>query len=527
MAVSVRWLLGQADLSLRLRAGSAGLSAEITFAVTTELPDPARWLSGGELILTTGLGLPDDPGQRTAYIHGLREIGVTAVGFGTGLTFEEVPDELIAAADDCGLALFEVPLATPFVAVAKTVMNRLAHQQYESVLTATRVQTRMTRATAVRGAPGTLAELSLACGGPAVIINRTANAIHTAHGPDGGDADDKTEAIAAGIGHLITRAGGRAFPHSSVVPLTDGGVAVVQAIRIGARTHGYLAVEVTGTPSPIDQLIIGHANSLLVLEFERPDRVRREQGQVHGAALALALTGSTGTAAAIGLLRTATDDAGRIRMLTVLDAPASDALRQAVDDQLAARARNLFLSAEGPAVSILLRGTDDLALASSLFDTLDDAVRRHLRIGLSAPHALAEVRTAAAESRMAAGLALGAPVDATNITGRTLLAVPETRNVLTAMGMLLVEPLERHDAAHDSGLLDSLRAYLEANGQWEPAAAVLGVHRHTLRSRIVKAAEVIGCDLGSARVRAEVLLAIIARDQRAHGPEDGSGPPLR
>ncbi|HQV21088.1 MAG TPA: PucR family transcriptional regulator ligand-binding domain-containing protein, partial [Gordonia sp. (in: high G+C Gram-positive bacteria)] len=145
-----------------MRAGSAGLSAEITFAVTTELPDPARWLSGGELILTTGLGLPDDPGQRTAYIHGLREIGVTAVGFGTGLTFEEVPDELIAAADDCGLALFEVPLATPFVAVAKTVMNRLAHQQYESVLTATRVQTRMTRATAVRGAPGTLAELSLA-----------------------------------------------------------------------------------------------------------------------------------------------------------------------------------------------------------------------------------------------------------------------------------------------------------------------------------------------------------------------------
>ena len=35
----------------------------------------------------------------------------------------------------------------------------------------------------------------------------------------------------------------------------------------------------------------------------------------------------------------------------------------------------------------------------------------------------------------------------------------------------------------------------------------------------------IGCDLGSACVRAEVLLAIIARDQRAHGPEDGSGPP--
>lgn len=148
-------------------------------------------------------GLPDDPALRTAYIHGLHKIGVTAVGFGTGLTFDTVPPELIAAADDCGLALFEVPLATLFVAVAKTVMNRLAHQQYESVLTATRVQTRMTRAAAVSGAPGTLGELSSACGGPAIIIDRTGKVIHAARGRD---TDDQNEAIAAGIGHLITRA---------------------------------------------------------------------------------------------------------------------------------------------------------------------------------------------------------------------------------------------------------------------------------------------------------------------------------
>lgn len=96
VVVPVRWLLDQADLSLRLRTVSAGLTAEITFAVTTELPDPARWLSGGELILTTGLGLPDDPALRTAYIHGLHKIGVTAVGFWnrTDLLFDTVPPEL-------------------------------------------------------------------------------------------------------------------------------------------------------------------------------------------------------------------------------------------------------------------------------------------------------------------------------------------------------------------------------------------------------------------------------------------------
>ncbi|NED68829.1 PucR family transcriptional regulator, partial [Streptomyces sp. SID10244] len=57
----------------------------------------------------------------------------------------------------------------------------------------------------------------------------------------------------------------------------------------------------------------------------------------------------------------------------------------------------------------------------------------------------------------------------------------------------------------------SVRAYLEANGQWEAAAASLGVHRHTLRGRIARAEEILGCDLSIARVRAELLLAIIAR----------------
>ncbi|MFV2214065.1 PucR family transcriptional regulator, partial [Actinomadura sp. LOL_016] len=53
----------------------------------------------------------------------------------------------------------------------------------------------------------------------------------------------------------------------------------------------------------------------------------------------------------------------------------------------------------------------------------------------------------------------------------------------------------------------SVRAYVQANGQGETAARALGVHRHTLRTRLRKAAEILGRDLDDPAVRAELWVA--------------------
>jgi purine catabolism regulator len=50
--------------------------------------------------------------------------------------------------------------------------------------------------------------------------------------------------------------------------------------------------------------------------------------------------------------------------------------------------------------------------------------------------------------------------------------------------------------------------WLAAHGQWEAAAGRLGVHRHTLRKRIRRAAELLDRDLDSPGVRAELWLAL-------------------
>jgi purine catabolism regulator len=64
-------------------------------------------------------------------------------------------------------------------------------------------------------------------------------------------------------------------------------------------------------------------------------------------------------------------------------------------------------------------------------------------------------------------------------------------------------------------LVPTLRAWLAHNGQWDSAAAELGVHRHTVRARIARAGELLGKDLtavDSADARMELWFALRVRE---------------
>ena len=69
--------------------------------------------------------------------------------------------------------------------------------------------------------------------------------------------------------------------------------------------------------------------------------------------------------------------------------------------------------------------------------------------------------------------------------------------------------------ADRSALVPTLRAWLAHNGQWDSAAAELGVHRHTVRARIARAGELLGKDLtaaDSADARMELWFALRVRE---------------
>ncbi|WP_329270258.1 PucR family transcriptional regulator [Streptomyces sp. NBC_01451] len=72
----------------------------------------------------------------------------------------------------------------------------------------------------------------------------------------------------------------------------------------------------------------------------------------------------------------------------------------------------------------------------------------------------------------------------------------------------LLRPLYAHDATGRGDLVASLRAWLSRHGQWDAAAADLGVHRHTLRYRMRRVEEILGRSLDDPDVRMELWLAL-------------------
>ena len=82
----------------------------------------------------------------------------------------------------------------------------------------------------------------------------------------------------------------------------------------------------------------------------------------------------------------------------------------------------------------------------------------------------------------------------------------------------LLSPITRYDARHRDSLLESLTVWLSQNGQLSPAAAQLGVHRHTLRARIRTAAALIQRDMDSPDTRAELWTALRITKQRETDP---------
>lgn len=503
MTVSISWLLRQQQLALTQRGGSGGAVREIQFVQPTELQDPSPWLSGGELVLTTGLDFPRAAAGLAAYVERLDRADVAALAFGTGLSHAAIPDALVRAADLHGLPLLEVPLSTPFAAVTRAVMARLAEQDYEHVLRAATVQTRMTRSALRGGSSAVVRELALATSSAVALVGERTAVVHP---PDRRDVFDEARAA-------IERSGVAAAGASITVGTPDRTL-TLQPVGTGTGARDYLAVSSKGSLSNIDRILLGHAVSLLTMELEKSTRLRSRQTRLNATALALLLHDEVSAESLTTVLEDAADSEGNVRVL-VLDTDSVDAVADHIDSALARTGRNLFARSDIESITVLLDGGEDLESVEEMLTGLPEAVRMSLRAGLSEVHPIVDAGHALDQARLAADLATPqSPVRAFRALGEdTVLASHSAREVLLTIAATIVPVLAQHDGAHSGALVTTLRTYLEMNGQWEAAASRLGIHRHTLRARVARIEEVLACDLGQARVRAEILLALLAWEQ--------------
>jgi purine catabolism regulator len=140
--LTVRDLLG--DLDVRLLAGEEGLELPVRWVHISELLDPTPWLSGGEVLLTTGLQLDSAERQRE-FITRLADHQLAGLGFGTGFGHDSVPAAILKLAAERQFPVFEVPYEVPFIAITEAAFTRLVNEQYAVLRRALAAQERLER----------------------------------------------------------------------------------------------------------------------------------------------------------------------------------------------------------------------------------------------------------------------------------------------------------------------------------------------------------------------------------------------
>src|SRR5918999_5136937 len=167
--LTVRGLVS--EVGLELAAGEQGADAPVRWVHISELPDPTPWLSGGELLLTTGIQLGGEERQRQ-FVRLLSGHHLAGLGFGTGFDHERLPEALVDEAGKLGFPVFEVPYELPFIALTEKAFTQLVNEQYEVLQRGIGIHKRLERLVLEeRGLDEVVRALAAAIGGTVAVLN--------------------------------------------------------------------------------------------------------------------------------------------------------------------------------------------------------------------------------------------------------------------------------------------------------------------------------------------------------------------
>src|ERR671934_762550 len=173
--LTVRELIG--EVGLELAAGEGGGDAPVRWVHITELDDPTPWLSGGELLLTTGLRLDGAKKQRD-FIRLLSAHHLAGLGLGVGFDHKTLPKPMLDEAEKLGFPVFEVPYELPFIAITEKAFARLVNEQYEVLRRVTSIHKRLERLVLEeRGLDQLVRALAAALGGAVGLVSARGEAI--------------------------------------------------------------------------------------------------------------------------------------------------------------------------------------------------------------------------------------------------------------------------------------------------------------------------------------------------------------
>jgi PucR family transcriptional regulator, purine catabolism regulatory protein len=519
-------------------AGADRLDTSVRWAHVAEVPEIPALLRGGELVLTTGIGLPrDDPGLES-FVRALAAVPVAALVVELGRTWtRRLPASMVATARALSVPLVELRREVAFVEVTEAVHALVLDAQVAALRATQQVHEAFTEMSVDGASPErVLHQVARMAQAPVVLENLAHQVLaHDAAGTDPARLLERWEARSRRA-VVETRTGWDA----------DAGLLVT---TVGARGQdwGRLVLVRDDALGPLDVLLVERAAAALALNRLVARDLESLERQTHRSLLAAVMASSVPEpdvvlrARALGvplegrrllgvMIRpwqpVGTPQRGmeaqaRLRDLGEAVAHAArsggvDALVGPVDDRgigllaaLAPHQRDLeVLAALALAVRRSVRGrlpqvdSDRLVVAAgSLVGGLRDARRSLIEAG--------QVADAAAHL---SGTAPFLRLPDLRLRGLLQLLRDEPR-VQTYVEREL-GPLLTHDAAGGDNLTGVLRAYLASGRNKSTTAAALHLSRPALYDRLTRISGVLRADLDDVETCLSLHVALLARDTR-------------
>ncbi|PKW10812.1 MULTISPECIES: PucR family transcriptional regulator [unclassified Streptomyces] len=552
----LRALLDTDALGLRLLGGEDELDRSVRGVMTTDLRDPSRYLSGGELVLT-GLAWRRDADDSEPFVRILVQAGVAALAAGEA-ELGDVPEDLVLACARHRLPLFAVHESVAFASITEHVVRQVSGERAGDLAAVVDRHRRMMTSGPAGGGPDVVLDLlGTDLDLRAWVLSPTGRLI--AGSKETGPALPVETCARLAAEHLAATRTGRRGPHRflldgvtySLFPVRSSGRSPQAArdVRETVLSDWLLAVEADAGDWPEERLdLLQGVTQLIAVERDRRDAARTVRRRLAQEVLELVQTGAAPA-----------EIAARLRVAAPVLLPglgtaphwqvvvarvewegqeaeggpvAQSLLEEVLVDPLATGPEpsdRIAVAHTGdeaialvplPAVSAEHDGSETGLLADSLLQSVREPLTAglnddgRLTLGVSAAvHSAEGLRGALEEARHARRVAAARPgrvcaAGHQELASHVLLLPFVPDDVRRAFTARLLDPLKDYDRRHRAELIPTLEAFLDCDGSWTRCATRLHLHVNTLRYRVGRIEQLTGRDLSRLEDKLDFFLAL-------------------
>ncbi|MFF7408665.1 PucR family transcriptional regulator [Streptomyces lydicus] len=548
----LRALLDTRTLGLRLLGGEDELDRTVRGVMTTDLRDPSRYLSGGELVLT-GLAWRREPEDSERFVRILAAANVAGLAAGEA-ELGAIPDDLVQACLRHRLPLFAVEEAVSFASITEHVVRQVSSERAGDLAAVVDRHRRLMTSGPAGGGPEVVldllgSDLDLR----AWVLSPTGRQIAGSTLADSGPELSAELAARLAGEHLAAARTGRRGPHRvtlagstySLFPIRYEG----RDLRQTVLSDWLLAVEADAGDWPEERLDLLHGvTQLIAVERDRRDAARTVRRRLAQEVLELVQTGAPPAeiaarlrvAAPVLLPGLGTAPHWQIVVARVEweggDVPGGPVAQSLLEEMLV----DPGTSGPEPSDRIAVAHTGDEAVALVPLPVPDESgdssatglhaeellplVREplgrgladdgRLTVGVSASvHSAEGLRGALEEARHARRVAAARPgrvcaAGHEELASHVLLLPFVPDDVRRAFTARLLDPLRDYDRRHRAELIPTLEAFLDCDGSWTRCATRLHLHVNTLRYRVGRIEQLTGRDLSRLEDKLDFFLAL-------------------